>query len=248
MDKKPLRQYQSPKGNKKNFKNFAFIALLILFGLIVFAATHQPQTLNDVPLTQVVDQANSGKLQKITIKGNEVEATKKGEDKPSERAYKEANVSIYEQGLNKDIKGLAVNPQPSSDTGSIWITLAGTVLPVVLIGGVLFFMLRSAQGQGNQAMSFGKSKARLYGNEKDKIVFKNIAGSNEAKEDLEEIVEFLKFPKKFEGVGAKSICSEIVRGEHEVSAWGDGCVRAKLVFGGRIQIVREPPMTEIGRR
>ena len=64
-------------------------------------------------------------------------------------------------------------------------------------------MLRSAQGQGNQAMSFGKSKARLYGNEKDKVSFKDIAGSDEVKSDLQEVVEFLKFPKKFESIGAK---------------------------------------------
>ena len=64
-------------------------------------------------------------------------------------------------------------------------------------------MLRSAQGQGNQALSFGKSRARLYGNEKDKVTFKEIAGSDEAKQDLEEVVEFLKFPKKFAGMGAR---------------------------------------------
>jgi len=71
-----------------------------------------------------------------------------------------------------------------------------------MFGGI-FYLLRSAQGQGNQAMSFGKSKARLYGNEKDKISFKNVAGSDEAKQDLQEVVEFLKYPKKFESVGAK---------------------------------------------
>jgi cell division protease FtsH len=64
-------------------------------------------------------------------------------------------------------------------------------------------MMKSAQGQGNQAMSFGKSRARLYGNEKDKVTFKDIAGNEEVKVDLQEIVEFLKFPKKFEGLGAK---------------------------------------------
>jgi cell division protease FtsH len=63
--------------------------------------------------------------------------------------------------------------------------------------------LRSAQGQGNQALSFGKSRARLYGNEKDKVTFESIAGSEEAKQDLQEVVEFLKFPKKFAAVGAR---------------------------------------------
>ena len=63
--------------------------------------------------------------------------------------------------------------------------------------------MRSAQGQGNQALSFGKSRARLYGNEKNKVTFADIAGSAEVKQDLEEVVEFLKFPKKFSSVGAK---------------------------------------------
>ena len=73
----------------------------------------------------------------------------------------------------------------------------------MLIGGLLYFMMRSAQGQGNQALSFGKSRARLYGNEKDKMAFADVAGQAEAKQDLEEVVEFLKFPKKFQGVGAR---------------------------------------------
>jgi cell division protease FtsH len=76
-------------------------------------------------------------------------------------------------------------------------------LPVLLIGGLLYFVLKSAQGQGNQALSFGKSRARLYGNEKDKVSFKSVAGQAEAKQDLEEVVEFLKFPKKFSAVGAR---------------------------------------------
>jgi cell division protease FtsH len=203
MDKKPLRQYQSPKGNKRNFKNMAFLALVVLFGLVAIAAYNQPSGMKDVPLSQVLQQANSGQVKQITLKGDELNVTKKGDDKPTERAFKEANVSIYDQGLKKNIEGLTVNPQPASDTNSLWISLASGIIPVVLIGGVLFFMMRSAQGQGNQAMSFGKSKARLYGNEKDKVVFKSVAGSDEAKQDLEEIVEFLKFPKKFANVGAR---------------------------------------------
>jgi cell division protease FtsH len=181
----------------------AFLALVVLFGLVAIAAYNQPSGMKDVPLSQVLQQANSGQVKQITLKGDELNVTKKGDDKPTERAFKEANVSIYDQGLKKNIDGLTVNPQPASDTNSLWISLASGIIPVVLIGGVLFFMMRSAQGQGNQAMSFGKSKARLYGNEKDKVVFKSVAGSDEAKQDLEEIVEFLKFPKKFANVGAR---------------------------------------------
>lgn len=202
MNKKPSRP-PSKNNNRRGLKNIAFVAILLLFGLIVYAAYNQPSSLKEVPLSETVAQANNGEVKKLTIKGDEIEVTKKGEDKATERSYKEAGSSIYDQGLNQNVEGLVVEPQPASNTGSTWLTLGSALLPVLLISAVLFFMLRSAQGQGNQAMSFGKSKARLYGNEKDKVTFKQVAGSDEAKQDLEEVVEFLKYPKKFEGVGAK---------------------------------------------
>jgi cell division protease FtsH len=96
-----------------------------------------------------------------------------------------------------------VTVKPASSTGALLGSLAVNLIPVLLIGGLLYFMLKSAQGQGNQALSFGKSRARLYGNEKDKVSFKSVAGQAEAKQDLEEVVEFLKFPKKFASLGAR---------------------------------------------
>ncbi len=203
MSKKPTRKHPLPGNNKRNIKNIVFVAILMLFGLVIFAAYNQPEKLKDVPLSETIAAANDGQVKELTIKGSEVIVTRKGDDQPTERSYKELGSSIYEQGLKQDVEGLQVNPQPDSSAGSTWLTLGSAILPVLLITGVLFFMLRSAQGQGNQAMSFGKSKARLYGNEKDKVTFKAVAGSDEAKQDLEEVVEFLKFPKKFEGVGAK---------------------------------------------
>jgi cell division protease FtsH len=206
MDKKPFRNArpnQKQGGGKRGFKNAALIAIIVLFGLIIFAAYNQPKKLTQVALSEMVAQANNGEIKQLTIKGTEVDATKKDQSEPSEKAYKEAGSTIYDQGLKQNVPGLAVNPQPDSNNNSMWLSLAGTVVPVVLFGGLLFFMLRSAQGQGNQALSFSKSRARLYGNEKDKVSFKQVAGSEEAKQDLEEVVEFLKFPKKFEGLGAK---------------------------------------------
>jgi cell division protease FtsH len=141
-------------------------------------------------------------LKKIEIAGSDLTITKKDEDKASEKSRKEDGSSIYEQGLNTDAPVEVVN-KPPDNSGQIWTNLLIGLLPVVLIVLVLLYMLRSAQGQGNQAMSFGKSRARLYGNEKGKVTFKEIAGSNEAKQDLEEVVEFLKFPKKFQEVGAR---------------------------------------------
>ena len=203
MDKKPFKMSKGglQPGGRRSFKNAGFIALLILFGLIIFAAVGQPSNLKETPYSDIIKRANNGEIKRITIKGNDLEITKKGEEKPSEHSRKEAGSSIYEQGLtNRDVE---VANESESNAGQAWTNIGLTILPVIIISAVLFFMLRSAQGQGNQALSFGKSRARLYGNEKDKIVFKDIAGSDEAKQDLQEVVEFLKYPKKFESVGAR---------------------------------------------
>lgn len=195
-----------PGGGKKNpkqsFKNFGFILLLILFGFIIYASFNQPDELKSAAFSDVINRANSGEISKIEVTGNELEVTKKGEDQPSEKSRKEEGSSIYEQGLKQDAP-VTVDVKEPSNSGQIWTNIAISLLPILVIAGILFYMLRSAQGQGNQALSFGKSRARLYGNEKEKVVFSDIAGSAEAKEDLEEVVEFLKYPKKFEGVGAR---------------------------------------------
>jgi cell division protease FtsH len=183
-------------------KNAGFIALLILFGLIVFAAVNQPSTLKTVSATTAKNDTNAGKYSTIVVANNsELTITPKGESKPTLRSFIDSNTSLKDQGFNTDKVNLSY--KPASSGGSGWISLAGSIIPVVIIAAVLYFMLRSAQGQGNQALSFGKSRARLYGNEKDKVTFKDIAGSAEAKQDLEEVVEFLKFPKKFAGMGAR---------------------------------------------
>ena len=203
MDNKPFNKNKKPNDytKRRGFKSFGLVALIILIGLVVFAAYQQPSTLQEVPFNDVVNRANKGEVKTIVITGDELTVTKKGEDQPSQESRKETGSSIYEQGLtNQEVE--IVN-KPASTSSNTWLNVGISVIPVIFIAGFLFFMLRSAQGQGNQAMSFGKSKARLYGNEKDKVVFKNIAGTEEAKQDLEEVVEFLKFPKKFESVGAK---------------------------------------------
>ncbi|HTB48876.1 MAG TPA: ATP-dependent zinc metalloprotease FtsH [Verrucomicrobiae bacterium] len=202
MDKKPLRPGRKPgKGNNRNMKNAGFIALIVLFGLIIFAASNQPSTLKQVPITTAVQQSNNGQYSKILVNGNELEITKKGETQPSLKSYLEPNATLKDEGFNYSKVEIEATAQSSGT--STWLSIGESVIPVVIIAAILFFMLRSAQGQGNQALSFGKSRARLYGNEKDKSTFKDIAGSDEAKQDLEEVVEFLKFPKKFASMGAR---------------------------------------------
>ncbi|HSX17854.1 MAG TPA: ATP-dependent zinc metalloprotease FtsH [Candidatus Saccharimonadales bacterium] len=204
MDRKQFRLAGGAGGDGRGsrWKNAGFIALIVLFGLIIWAAFNQPSQLKVVPFSQVVQEANSGKIQQITVSGDNLEVTPKGETKATEKSIKEPGSSIYQQGLQQG-KVVLVNKAASGGTNSIWGQLIISVLPVIIIAFILILMFRSAQGQGNQALSFGKSRARLYGNEKDRITFTDVADTAEAKQDLEEVVEFLKFPKKFEGVGAK---------------------------------------------
>lgn len=201
MDRKFKRSGGKDYGKNKGFKSVGFFALIVLLGLIIFAAYNQPSSLEQKPLSEVITQANNGEVESIVITGDELEVTKKGDDKATIESRKESGTSIYEQGLEQGKTTVVV--QPESNSGATWANIGISLLPVLIITAVLFFMLRSAQGQGNQAMSFGKSRARLYGNEKDKVSFKDVAGTEEAKQDLEEVVEFLKYPKKFESVGAK---------------------------------------------
>ncbi|HEX8227525.1 MAG TPA: ATP-dependent zinc metalloprotease FtsH [Candidatus Saccharimonadales bacterium] len=203
MDKSPSHNNKSKnkKGGRKGFKHVGFVAMLILIALIIFAAYGNSGGLKEIPESTAISQANSGEYSKILKSGNELKITKRGETQPSLKAYTDPQASLKEQGYNTS--KFEYSNTPASSGGSLWGGLLVSILPILLIGGMLYFMLRSAQGQGNQAMSFGKSRARLYGNEKDKVTFKEIAGSGEAKQDLEEVVEFLKFPKKFSSVGAR---------------------------------------------
>ena len=199
MDKKPKKKL--PTTNKRNYKTLIFVILLVFFGLVAATSYKEPTKLESVPLSDVIRRANEGEIKKIEVTTDDLKITKKDEEKPSQVSLKESGSTLYEQGLTN--REVIVDVSKPDESGKVWGNLLLNLAPVLLIGFLLFWMMRSAQGQGNQAMSFGRSKARLYGNEKEKMTFKEIAGSNEAKEDLEEIVDFLKHPKKYESVGAR---------------------------------------------
>src|SRR5690242_17937020 len=88
-------------------------------------------------------------------------------------------------------------------TWGVWLNILGGLLPFLFIGGLLIFMMRQAQGSNNQALSFGKSRARMFAGNKSTVTFADVAGVEEAKQELQEIVEFLKFPDKFAALGAR---------------------------------------------
>ena len=174
---------------------------IVVLGVLAFWAINSPQAnLKEVPLSDVVNRANNGKIAKIEIQGNELTVTPKGQSKPTERSLKE-NGTIYTQGLKHDKTEVKV--QNESQTGLLFWNLAPIILSVVLFGALFMFMMRQAQGQNSQAMGFGKSKAKLYGLDKERVVFDDIAGNENAKQDLQEVVDFLKHPKKYQSLGAK---------------------------------------------
>jgi len=191
----------SPKRMSNMVRLSLFWVILVVATLTVLALVSPQESLKEVSLSNVIERANKGEIAKIEIEGNNLKVTPKGQDKPTEKSVKEDGSSISEQGLEKGKTEVKVIT-PSETRNVIW-GVASILVPVILIGLLFVFMMRQAQGQNNQALGFGKSKAKLYGLDKEKVVFADIAGNDSAKQDLEEVVDFLKHPKKYQQLGAK---------------------------------------------
>lgn len=200
-----LKRPKQPGNQKSNLlRSVLFWATIFFLGLFVFSVFYQQSSIPVKPVSDVFARANDGKIEKLIVEGRDVFVVGKNDTETSQ-ATERALVgegSIYDQGLNKDAP-VQVEFRKPSEVGNNFMTLLSILLPVLLIGGLFFFMFRQAQGQSNQAMGFGKSRAKLYGSDKEKVVFKDIAGAEESKEDLVEVVDFLKHPKKFADVKAK---------------------------------------------
>lgn len=192
----------SPKKPNSILRLTLFWAIFVFGLLTVIALTQPAQNLKTVPLSSVVERANKGEITKIEVQGNDLKITPEGSDTATEKATKDAASSLQEQGLNADADVELLITPPSNTSDILW-NLAIIIVPVILIVAFFMFMMRQAQGQNNQALGFGKSKAKLYGEDKTKVVFDDIAGNESAKQDLEEVVDFLKHPKKYENLGAK---------------------------------------------
>lgn len=197
---------KKPSPGKKKMGNMLrltlFWVILVVGTLGVIAITTPQEKLKEVSLSNVIERANKGEIKKLEIEGDGIKVTPKNKEKPTEKTIKESNSSIYEQGLKTTANVEVAIKKPSETGNAIW-SIASILLPVILIGALFLFMMRQAQGQNNQAMGFGKSKAKLYGLDKEKVVFADIAGNEAAKQDLEEVVDFLKHPKKYQQLGAK---------------------------------------------
>ena len=212
-----MPEYKNTAGRGKNQNsNKAFNTLrlglfwifLFFVGYIVFTNlsgdTVKPE---ERSITEVLTYAKEEKLEKIEVTGNELKVTAKDNvDLPKNIiSRKDPSGTLQEQGFADVIEQgkVSVDIKEETDILGTIIDIALIAIPSLLLIFFLFYMIRQAQNMNNQNMGFGKAKARLYGNEKKKILFSDVAGNEAAKQDLTEIVDFLKSPKKYEKLGAK---------------------------------------------
>jgi len=197
----------------------SFIYLLILVAVIaiVFAFFNSGEDHPKVAFGQVVQDAQANLIQKIEVDGRnltvtyanknangkpEVKSSKTGENTDLEQLLTDKGIALSRSATTSQQPAVDLEYKESSGFGP-WLGLLLNVLPFLLFGLFLLLIMRQAQGSNSQAMSFGKSRARLFTGSKVTVTFADVAGVDEAKEELAEVVEFLKYPEKFAALGAR---------------------------------------------
>jgi cell division protease FtsH len=178
-----------------------FIAILIAAIAIFYSLSGnmRPQP-TEVSISQVIDMSQQGQIKNIEIDGNNWTITETNGTQVV--AYQEAN-AVVDNYKNMGLNLTNVNVDVKTNSGIPWGTVLVNVLPLILIAGLLYFLFRSARGANNQAMRFGRSRARLFPANKPTVTFDDVAGVEEAKQELHEVVEFLKDREKFQSLGAR---------------------------------------------
>ncbi len=179
-------------------RSLVFWMVLVLAGAVVWNFTTRFQTTNkSVDFSVFMSQVDSGQVSKATIAGNEITYGTKGEE-----SFKTYAPAQYEGLANKLIDhGVVLSAR--EPTSSPWAPLLYSWAPILLMVGVWVFFMRQMQSGGNKALSFGKSKAKLSSSAQKKVTFKDVAGVDEAKDELQEIIEFLREPQKFQKLGGR---------------------------------------------
>ena len=184
-----------------NFRNFALwviIFLLVVALVMLFQNPGQRTQTTEISFSQLLTEVDQGRVREVTIAGNEVSGH--FNDNRAFSTYAPNDPSLV-QTLYK--KNVAITARPPSDGNSWLVTLLINGLPLIAFLGVWIFLSRQMQGAGGKAMGFGKSKAKLLTEAHGRITFEEVAGVDEAKEDLQEIVEFLRDPQKFQRLGGR---------------------------------------------
>ncbi len=194
--------------NSGIFKNsIVYLLILLAVAALIFSIFSNPSDSNELEITTVAEQIKSGEVAKISIDDEEIIVEYVQSSRKAARSRKEVGVSVFNTleklGVyDQDLDSVEIEIVPPGVWGD-WGTLAITILPLLIFGGLLFFMVRQAQGSNNQALSFGKSKARMFSGDKPTVTFEDVAGAEEAKQELSEVVEFLREPEKFISLGAR---------------------------------------------
>ena len=185
---------------KPNWRRNSLIYIAILVAAVALVSFLWPvgDKPEEVPLSEVIAKSQTGEIEKIVVEGEVLTVTTT--DGTELKTFKEANTSIYEiVGLS--LEGVVVDIKGSS--GFNWGGLLLNFLPLIIFGALLFFLFRSARGANNQAMSFGRSRARLFPANTPTVTFEDVAGVEEAKMEMREVVDFLKSREKFQKLGAR---------------------------------------------
>lgn len=192
-------------------KNFlaVFLVLLLVAGILSMTQGQKKDQPEQVDIGRLVEEINAGTVKKVVVEGDSLAVELKDANAKKQVVKKEPGDSfgdvIKNYGVTDEAKkGFAVEVKDESSLKFWLANLLPALIPLIIIIVFLYFMTRGVQGANNKAMGFGQSNPRQVGPDtKDKKTFADVAGANEAKEELEEIVDFLKDPKKFADMGAK---------------------------------------------
>lgn len=189
---------------KFSWKNFLLYGFLLFFSLFVFAALSGPyEDKKTVSLSQVIGEVKKGQVSEITITGDKLAIKKK--DGSTVQAIKEPGADVYSLFKNAGASlGDAKVTVKDETTFNNWINVTSAVLPVVLMIAFFYFIFRQARGTQESIFSFGQSRAKLFNKDNPKVTFADVAGVDEAKQELTEIVDFLKNPVKYRAMGART--------------------------------------------
>ena len=207
----PQPKHTGKKGKKMfqfqmqlNLKNIV-IGLFVMFFLfsIVGSLSGQASLLSDKPLSSVLNDVKSGKVTSIEVEETKLSIVYK--DGVKATSHKEPQESMYKllESAGVDPKSVEIKVKDLS-AGQVWMGLISNVLPLVLTVVFFLFLFRQARGAQDNVFSFGKSNSRIFNKDLPKVTFADVAGVDEAKKELEEVVDFLKNPAKYKALGART--------------------------------------------
>jgi cell division protease FtsH len=185
--------------------SFIYLLILVAVVAIVFSFLRSGGGSKNMSFSDVVANARDNRVQEIDVSGKSLDVKLRDESqKYSSRVGDNTDIeqTLKDQGVEIGGNGVEIKYKEPSAYGN-WLGLLATFAPILVFGAILIFMMRQAQGSNSQAMNFGKSRARMFTGNKPTVTFTDVAGVDEAKEELQEVVEFLKYPEKFASLGAR---------------------------------------------